>query len=107
MTVDSLTNAAGAGVLTASGLAMFVYVIDTTIMGVSVADLNTDLGQIQMAITVMGVISLVGYVWAFKLRMVKLGGDPVSEAVRGTARIPRLNLEPEKTAHSPTTIASS
>lgn len=44
------------GVLIALSLAMFVYVIDTTIMGVSISDLvvdlNTDIGNVQMAITI-------------------------------------------------------
>jgi predicted MFS family arabinose efflux permease len=49
------TGAASKGVLLALGTAMFIYVIDTTIIGVSisdlVADLDTDVASIQMAIT--------------------------------------------------------
>lgn len=56
VTETQKADAATKGVLLALGLAMFVYVIDTTIMGVSISDLvtdlNTDIGSVQMAITV-------------------------------------------------------
>lgn len=57
-TESEASQAAGnsTGVLVALGLAMFVYVIDTTIMGVSISDLvvdlNTEVSLVQMAITV-------------------------------------------------------
>jgi len=42
----------------------------------------------------MGLASLFGYLWAFKLPKQKLQGSPVDEAVRGTNMIPKLQLEP-------------
>lgn len=62
----------GAPVLVALGLAMFVYVIDTTIMGVSISalvvDLDTDVPRINMAITVYTLTMA-----AFMLTGAKLG----------------------------------
>ncbi len=55
-TATSAAKNAGGGVLVSLGLSMFVYVIDTTIMSVAmsdlVIDLNTDLAQVQLALTV-------------------------------------------------------
>ncbi|MGI9597492.1 MAG: MFS transporter [Acidimicrobiales bacterium] len=48
----------------------------------------------QVAILALGVIALLGFLFAFKLPKVKLGGDVIGEAVRGTAVIPKLQLEP-------------
>lgn len=54
--IDSATNSKRGGVVLAVlGAAMFVYVIDTTLMNVSISalveDLNTTVGEVQVAIT--------------------------------------------------------
>lgn len=54
--IDSSTNSKRGGVVLAVlGAAMFVYVIDTTLMNVSISalveDLNTTVGEVQVAIT--------------------------------------------------------
>ncbi len=63
---------AGVPILFALGLAMFVYVIDTTIMGVSISDLvvdlDTDVMQINVAITLYTLTMA-----AFMLTGAKLG----------------------------------
>lgn len=54
--IDSSANSKRGGVVLAVlGAAMFVYVIDTTLMNVSISalveDLNTTVGEVQVAIT--------------------------------------------------------
>lgn len=55
-------------------------------------------GAFQLTVLIMGLVSLLGYVWAFRLPKIKLEGDPVDEAVRGTAMIPKFQLEPSTEA---------
>ena len=96
---DELRRAAKAssGVLVALALAMFVYVIDTTIMSVSISDLvvdlDTELGNIQMAITVytltMAAFMItggkLGDIWgarkAFRIGLVVYGIGTVTTAL--------------------------
>ncbi len=54
-------------------------------------------GAFQLTVLILGLVSLLGYVWAFRLPKVKLEGDPIDEAVRGTAMIPKFQLEPAAT----------
>ncbi len=51
-------------------------------------------GAFQLTVLILGLVSLIGYVWAFKLPKIKLAGDPVDEAIRGTGMIPKFQLEP-------------
>ncbi len=84
-------------VLSFLGLAMFIYVIDTTIMTVSmsalVVDLNTNLNMIQTAITVYTLTmaafmitgSKLGHIWgsrrAFQIGLIVYGIGTVTTAV--------------------------
>lgn len=51
-------------------------------------------GAFQLTVIVLGLASLLGYVWAFKLPKIKLEGDPVDEAIRGANMIPKFQIEP-------------
>ena len=47
----------------------------------------------QVTVLVMGLVALVGYVWAFWIPKRKLEGDVVEEAVRGSSLIPKVQIE--------------
>ncbi len=47
----------------------------------------------QLAVIIMGLIALMGYVAAFWLPKDKLKGDIIEEAVRSSQMIPKLHLE--------------
>ena len=47
----------------------------------------------QLTVVIMGLIGLLGYVFAFWLPNEKLSGDVVEEAVRSSQMIPKLQLE--------------
>lgn len=92
-----LTKGKSGGVLLALGLSMFVYVIDTTIMGVSISDLvidlDTNIANIQMAITIytltmaafMVTGGKLGVIWgarrAFRIGLMVYGVGTVVTAI--------------------------
>ena len=49
--------------------------------------------EFQLAVIIMGLIALMGYVDAFWLPKDKLKGDIIEEAVRSSQMIPKLHLE--------------
>ncbi len=50
-------------------------------------------GAFQLTVLIMGLIGLLGYIFAFRLPKEKLTGDVVEEAVRSSQMIPKLQLE--------------